>query len=80
MEKDNLEKEIFEAVAQQFQATTDELTAQTEFVKDLKSSNSDMVDLIVVLEEKFNLQIPDEEVEKMPSIGHIIQYVRENRN
>ena len=80
MNSDNLEKEILQVVAIQFSCDSGKISSQTEFAKDLNATDSHLVDLTMALEEKFNLQIPDEEMGKMLTVGHVVNYVRENKN
>ena len=80
MNAEDLEREIIKIIATQSSAEVTDITNQTELLKDLKMSHSNIVDLTMVLEEKFNLQIPDEEMEKRLTIESIISYIKENRN
>ena len=80
MNSEDLDKEVIRVVATQSNVDIANITKQTELLKDLKMSHSDIVDLTMILEEKFNLQIPDEEMEKRLTIESVINYIKENRN
>lgn len=72
---------IFEKVksiiAEQLGVTEDELTPQTSF-EDMNADSLDIVELIMALEEEFDLEIPDEEAEKIQTVGEIVEYIKDH--
>lgn len=79
MNLNDLEKQILETIATQLSIPFNSFCKNTE-LKDLNITDSDIVDLTMTLEEKFNLQIPDEEMEKMVKFEDVINYIKDNRN
>jgi acyl carrier protein len=54
------------------------ITMDTNLVKDLEADSLDAVDIIMSIEEKFGIEIPDEEAEKFETVGDIVRYVDEH--
>jgi len=56
------------------------ITMDATFVDDLSADSLDIVELIMSLEEKFELEIPDEEAEKIVTVGDVVKYIVEHKN
>jgi acyl carrier protein len=56
----------------------DQLTPKTSFINDLGADSLDQVELVMEFEEKFDLNIPDEEAEKIQTVGNAIEYIKEH--
>lgn len=56
-----------------------EVTPAAEFTKDLGADSLDTVELIMEFEKEFNIQIPDEEAEKITTVGDAIEYIEKNQ-
>lgn len=54
----------------------EEIKMESSFVNDLGADSLDIVELIMALEEKYDIEIPDEEVEKIVTVGDIVEYVK----
>lgn len=54
------------------------MTPEAQFVNDLGADSLDTVELIMALEEKFDVQIPDEKAEKIKTVGEAIEYIEAN--
>ncbi|MGN8459595.1 acyl carrier protein [Helicobacter pylori] len=52
-----------------------QVTPETEFVKDLGADSLDIVELIMALEERFGIEIPDEQAEKIVNVGDVMRYI-----
>ena len=55
------------------------LTMETNFVDDLSADSLDIVELIMALEEEFDLEIPEAEAEKVVTIGNVVEYIEKNK-
>ncbi|MBI3314861.1 MAG: acyl carrier protein [Candidatus Omnitrophica bacterium] len=64
-------------IAEQLGVKPEEVTAGASFVDDLGADSLDTVELIMALEEEFNIEIPDEDAEKMKTVGDAIKYIEE---
>ncbi|MDH7576809.1 MAG: acyl carrier protein [Bacillota bacterium] len=76
------EKTIFEKVkaiiVEQLGVEEDDVTPETTF-EELNADSLDIVELIMALEEEFDLEIPDEEAEKILTVGAAVEYIKENQ-
>jgi acyl carrier protein len=55
-----------------------EVTEEARFIEDLGADSLDIVELVMALEEEFGLEIPDEEAEKLLTVGSALNYIKEN--
>ena len=62
-------------IAEQLGVKPEEVTPQTSFIDDLGADSLDTVELIMALEEEFSVEIPDEDAEKMTTVGDAIKYI-----
>lgn len=69
-----LEK-LKEILADQLDVNEDDVTLEASITEDLGADSLDVVDLIMSLEEEFNMEIPDEEIENIKTVGDIVKYV-----
>ena len=58
---------------------TDSITTETTFIDDLGADSLDIVELIMALEEEFDMEITEEEAEKIKSVGDVVSYIEENK-
>lgn len=69
--------ELKEIVAEELNVSVDELTENTKFVDDLGADSLDLFQLAMAMEEKFNIEIPSEDLEKIVSVGDAAKYIEE---
>lgn len=62
-------------IAEQLGVKLEEVTDSASFIEDLGADSLDTVELVMALEEEFGIEIPDEDAEKMPSVGDAIKYI-----
>lgn len=74
---DVLEK-VKEIIVEQLGVDEEEVTIQASFVDDLGADSLDIVELVMALEEEFDLEIPDEDAEKIRTVGDAVNYIKEN--
>ena len=70
-------EKIKSIIAEQLGVKAEEVTPQASFIDDLGADSLDTVELIMALEEEFNVEIPDEDAEKMTTVGDAIKYIEE---
>ena len=57
----------------------DQVTPAAKFIEDLGADSLDTVELVMALEEEFGIEVPDEQAEKLQSVGDVIKYVEESQ-
>ncbi len=72
-----VESKIKSIIAEQLGVKPEEVTPNASFVDDLGADSLDTVELIMALEEEFSVEIPDEDAEKMKTVGDVIKYIEE---
>ncbi len=70
-----VDERIKAIIAEQLGVKPEEVTPQASFIDDLGADSLDTVELIMALEEEFNVEIPDEDAEKMTTVGDAIKYI-----
>ncbi len=75
MAENNVERKVREIVAEQLGISEDEITRDSSFLNDLGADSLDIVELLMALEEEFSVEIPDEDAEKMASVGDVVEYI-----
>ncbi len=71
---------VIDIVAEQLGVDKEKVTLDTSFVNDLGADSLDTVELVMELEEEFDINIPDEEAEKIQTVGQAIEYIERARN
>ncbi len=76
-EKSN-EQKIKEIIVEQLGVKADQVVPEAKFIEDLGADSLDTVELVMALEEEFGQDIPDEEAEKLQTVGDVIKYIDES--
>ena len=69
-------EKVKEIVVEQLGVEEDEVTLEASFIDDLGADSLDIVELIMALEEEFDLEIPDKEAEKISTVGDAVEYIK----
>jgi|TARA_B100001250_G_scaffold30543_1_gene25107 acyl carrier protein len=72
------EDRIKKIVVDQLGVKPDQVTPEAKFIEDLGADSLDTVELVMALEEEFGNEIPDEEAEKLITVGHVVSYIEDN--
>ncbi|MCS7172600.1 MAG: acyl carrier protein [Armatimonadetes bacterium] len=64
-------------IVEQLGVNGEEVTEEASFVEDLGADSLDVVELVMALEEEFGIEIPDEEAEKIRTVGQAVQYIEQ---
>lgn len=65
-------------LSNQFDVDEDSITTETNIADDLGADSLDVVDMLMSLEDEFDVEIPDEEVENIRTVGELVTYIEEN--
>ena len=77
MSKDQgIEDKVREIIANQLEVSTEQLTPQASFIDDLKADSLAVVELVLALEQEFKINIPEEDTEKIKTVGDAITYIK----
>ncbi len=72
----NIEARVRSIIADQLGLSEDDIKPESKFIEDLGADSLDIVELIMAMEEEFQTEIPDEEAEKIRTVGDAIEYVK----
>ncbi|HSR32013.1 MAG TPA: acyl carrier protein [Anaerolineae bacterium] len=74
----SIAERVKQIVAEQLGVDEDQVTAEASFMDDLGADSLDTVELVMALEEEFDIEIPDEDAEKIQTVQDAIDYITEN--
>lgn len=70
-----IEEKVFQIVSEQLSVDKAEIARETSFVNDLNADSLDTVELVMELEDEFDLTIPDEDAEKLKTVGEAVDFI-----
>lgn len=70
------EERAKEIIAKELEVSVDQLTPEAKFIEDLGADSLDTVELVMALEDEFGLDIPDEDADKLRTVGDALSYLR----
>lgn len=76
MSDSSIEERVVKIVCDQMGATPDKVTRETSFINDLGADSLDTVELVMEFEDEFEISIPDEDAEKIQTVGAAIDYIQ----
>lgn len=65
-------------LSEQFDVEEDSITTETSISEDLGADSLDVVDLLMSLEDEFEIEVPDEEIENIKTVGELVKYIESN--
>jgi acyl carrier protein len=80
MSDNPLADRIGKIIVEQLGVNEDQVKPEAKFIEDLGADSLDTVELVMALEEKFETEIPDEEAEKLQSVGDVIKYIEDTQS
>ena len=78
MSSEEIFEKIKKIIVDLLQVAEDNVTLESNFIDDLGADSLDLVELIMGIEEEFNIEIPDGEAEKVVTVGDVVEYIKEN--
>ncbi|MDR0291975.1 MAG: acyl carrier protein [Elusimicrobium sp.] len=76
MAVENVEERVKNIIMEQLGVEADQVKPEAQFVNDLGADSLDTVELIMALEEEFDIEIPDEKAEKIKTVGEAIEHIK----
>jgi acyl carrier protein len=74
-----IDQRVKEIVVEQLGVKPEQVTPAAKFIEDLGADSLDTVELVMALEEEFGIEVPDDQAEKLQSVGDVIKYVEESQ-
>ena len=71
----NVEERVKNIICDQLAVEAEKVTGAASFIDDLGADSLDIVELVMTMEEEFDLDIPDEDAEKMKTVGDVVKYI-----
>lgn len=78
MSVENVQERVKNIIIEQLSVDADQVKPEAQFVNDLGADSLDTVELIMALEEEFDIEIPDDKAEKIKTVGEAVAYIEEN--
>lgn len=75
----SVQERVIDIVAEQLGVNKDQVTKETSFVNDLGADSLDTVELVMELEEEFDINIPDDAAEKIQTVGQAIDFIEQSQ-
>ena len=75
MSDKSIEERVKDIIVDQLGVNADQVNPEAKFVEDLGADSLDTVELVMAFEEEFEIEVPDEEAEKLTSVGDVISYI-----
>lgn len=76
MSPEEIQAKVTELIVEQLEVSADEVKLESSFTDDLKADSLAVVELVLALEQEFNLEIPDEETEKIKTVKDALDYIK----
>ncbi len=78
-EKQSIEERLKEIIIKQLDANKKPVTLESSFINDLGADSLDVVELVMEFEDAFDMNIPDEDAEKIQTVGDAVNYIKERK-
>jgi acyl carrier protein len=75
---DAIESKVKDLISQQLEVSAEALKPEASFIDDLKADSLAVVELVLALEQEFGLEIPEEDTERIKTVGDAINYIKEH--
>ena len=76
---DDIRSKVIDMAAEQFAHPKEQITEATHFVNDLGADSLDVVELVMSIEETFGVTIPDDQTDKIQTVGDAVKYIHEHK-
>ena len=76
---DNIESQVKEIIATQLSVEPEKVTSDAKFIEDLGADSLDIVELVMAFEDKFSIEVPDEDTEQLKSVKEVVEYIEQHK-
>jgi acyl carrier protein len=77
MAEKSIEEKVKDIIVEQLGVNPEQVTPQASFIEDLGADSLDIVELVMAFEEEFGVEVPDEDAEKLQTVGDVVKYIEE---
>ncbi len=78
MSEKSIEEKVRDIIVDQLGVNVEQVVKEARFIEDLGADSLDTVELVMAFEEEFSIEVPDEEAEKLQTVGDVVTYVEEH--
>jgi acyl carrier protein len=75
MSEKSIEEKVKDIIVEQLGVNPEQVTPSASFIEDLGADSLDTVELVMAFEEEFNIEVPDEDAEKLQKVGDVVSYI-----
>ena len=75
MSEKSIEEKVTDIIVEQLGRTPEQVTQTASFIEDLGADSLDTVELVMAFEEEFSVEVPDEDAEKLQTVGDVVKYI-----
>jgi acyl carrier protein len=75
MSEKSIEEKVKDIIVEQLGVNPEQVTPQASFIEDLGADSLDTVELVMAFEEEFSVEVPDEDAEKLQTVGNVVEYI-----
>lgn len=75
----DIEKQVRDIIVEQLGVEADKVTTNAKFIDDLGADSLDTVELVMAFEEAFEIEVPDEDAEKLQSVAQVVEYIQSHK-
>ena len=79
MAEKSIEEKVKDIIVEQLGVNPEQVTPQASFIEDLGADSLDIVELVMAFEEEFSVEVPDEDAEKLQTVGDVTKYIESPR-
>ena len=74
---ENISEKVRDIIVEQLGVNPEQVTPSASFIEDLGADSLDTVELVMAFEEEFSVEVPDEDAEKLQTVGDVVKYIEE---
>ena len=80
MADSNISEKVRDIIVEQLGVNPEQVTPTASFIEDLGADSLDIVELVMAFEEEFSVEVPDEDAEKLQTVGDVIKYIEDKQS